>query len=628
VKIGMITQWYDPEPGPAALPGVLARELVQRGHSVQVLTGFPNYPSGKLAQGYALRPRMTEILDGVHVTRTFLFPSHDDSLVRRLANYGSFGISAAALGVDALKDVDVVWVNYSPITVALPMLLQRYLRGTPIVTEVADLWPDTVMVSGFPTGSALGKVAHPVLNGWVNAMYRGSDAVVHIAPSVGETLRKRGVPESKLHYIPKPANETVFYPGGSSVRSELGLSEEQVVLVYAGAMGAAQGLETLVEAARSLDPADVVCVLAGGGNEEPRLRALAGNHAGIRFIGRLPQDRMTDLMATADIAYISLVEDPLTPLTMPSKTQAILASGTPALVAASGDVVNVIEQSGSGMAVDQRSPESIAQGIRHLAGLGRQGLREMGATARSTYENQFSLQHTTDLAERLLARVAGAEIGQGCTSDFRIVPLQRRHVPEVAALHRRSFPQFFLSELGEGFLREFYGGFLHDPSAVTAVALDVTGAVQGAVVGTTEPEGFFRRLLQRRLIGFASRSAAFTLRHPARAPRLLRAVGYRGDAPKGRPGGALLSSICVDPLAQGSGIGRSLVEAWTAEAEHRGATEAFLTTDAEDNVLVNTFYQSLGWTISESYETPEGRRMHRYATTLDASAEERTDING
>ena len=131
MRIGLLTQWFDPEPGPAALPGVLARGLVARGHEVQVLTGFPNYPSGTIADGYRVRPRTDEHRDGVDIRRTALYASHDASALRRFANYASFGLSAATLGVGALRDVDAVWVNYSPITTAWPMWANQLLHRVP-----------------------------------------------------------------------------------------------------------------------------------------------------------------------------------------------------------------------------------------------------------------------------------------------------------------------------------------------------------------------------------------------------------------------------------------------------------------------------------------------------------------
>src|SRR5450756_1458513 len=98
MRVGLLTQWYDPEPGPAALPGVLARGLVARGHEVQVLTGFPNYPTGVVAAGYRMRRVLDEVVDGVDVRRVALYPSHDASTVRRVTNYVSFGASAVVNG--------------------------------------------------------------------------------------------------------------------------------------------------------------------------------------------------------------------------------------------------------------------------------------------------------------------------------------------------------------------------------------------------------------------------------------------------------------------------------------------------------------------------------------------------
>jgi len=187
----------------------------------------------------------------------------------------------------------------------------------------------------------------------------------------------------------------------------------------------------------------------------------------------------------------------------------------------------------------------------------------------------------------------------------------------LARLHRAAFPGFFLSSLGEPFLVQFYRGFLMDDSAVCVVARADDGAVLGAVVGTTEPAGFFGRLVLNRLPGFVLASVRAVLTNPKAAPRLLRAARYRGGDRVGA-GGALLSSICVRPSARGSGLGRQLMEAWTREVVGRGVDTAFLTTDADHNEAVNRFYQERGWTLADSCRTREGRLMNRYTTRLDA----------
>lgn len=196
-------------------------------------------------------------------------------------------------------------------------------------------------------------------------------------------------------------------------------------------------------------------------------------------------------------------------------------------------------------------------------------------------------------------------------------------VPALAALHRRAFPDFFLSRLGDQFLRQLYLGYTSDPDAVVSVARAPDGHVVGACVGTTHPSGFFSRLLKQRFIGFLGASLLVAVRNPQFAPRLLAAVTYRGDAPPGLDG-ALLSSLCVDPNSQNGGIGRALEEAWCIRATELGARTAFLTTDADGNDAANRFYQRRGWNLTDQFVTRQGRRMNRYRREL-TLAEKRSD---
>jgi len=192
----------------------------------------------------------------------------------------------------------------------------------------------------------------------------------------------------------------------------------------------------------------------------------------------------------------------------------------------------------------------------------------------------------------------------------RLGALAKADVREAARLHKAAFPTFFLSELGEPFLREFYRGFL-EPGAVTLVARSSDNVIIGVVVGHVEPSGFFRRLLVRRWYAFAWAGLGLAVRRPSVIPRLFRAISYRGDAPLGADG-ALLSSICVAPQAQGTGLGRVLISGWTRGVVAAGVRSAYLTTDAQDNHDVNAFYESSGWVRTATYRAREGRRMNCY----------------
>ena len=146
MRILMLSQFFAPEPDFKGLP--FARELVRRGHEVEVLTGFPNYPGGKLYPGYR-RAALAAGDYGRHCRQPRgPYPSHDRSALRRAANYASFALSASLLGPWLVKKPDVVYVYHPPATVGLPAMVLRALRGCPVVYDVQDLWPDTVASSG------------------------------------------------------------------------------------------------------------------------------------------------------------------------------------------------------------------------------------------------------------------------------------------------------------------------------------------------------------------------------------------------------------------------------------------------------------------------------------------------
>lgn len=418
MRFGLLTQWYDPEPGPAALPGVLARGLSSRGHDVHVVTGFPNYPTGRVADGYHIRRRLVEHLDGVTVTRVGLYPSHDASFARRSLNYASFGASALVNGLTSMRGLDALWVNYSPITVAPAMWAAKAAYGVPLVVHVGDLWPDTLTAGGFAPSGPVGRALDATLHGWCHAMYASAAVVSYISPGVRDVLRARGVPDSKLVYAPMWADESTFAPiepleqDRLSLRGDLGYSADDVVVLYAGALGEAQGLTTLLDAVARV-PADLglKVLIAGSGVAQGALQSQAGQHGllddgRVRFLGRVPQSDMPKLMSTADACYVGLRADPLSKLTMPSKTQATLACAKALVVAADGDVQEVVRDSGAGVAVDSGDVPGLAAALQATLARGRGGLRADGVRGRDYYQATFSVAHGVRRTEQLLMAAA------------------------------------------------------------------------------------------------------------------------------------------------------------------------------------------------------------------------------
>lgn len=413
MKIGIVSQFYSPEPGPAQLPTTLAEALAHRGHSVRVVTGFPNYPSGTIAEGYRLARKHDEVRNRVHIRRVYLHPDHG-SAVGRVANYSSFGVSSVLNGLRTLRGADAVWVNASPITLAWPIWALRSMH-IPVTSHILDLWPESLFASGFEQLSR-NRAAAVALQAWTNAIYRGSDDIAYISPGVRHILEARGVPPEKLHYIPMWADEDTFRPADGDLRSELGIPSDASVLLYAGALGAAQGLEALIDACALVRDQHFLCVIAGSGSSESALRERAKGIAAVRFIGRVPQADMTSLMATADASFVSLRDTPLGRVSIPSKTQAALASGTPILMAVKGDAPDVVTRSGVGWTAAPHDAHDIARAIHEMIAASRSAKLSMGRRARATYEREFSLDRAVHQVENLLAASAQRHHTTGASS--------------------------------------------------------------------------------------------------------------------------------------------------------------------------------------------------------------------
>ena len=153
MRLLFVSQWYPPEPETRIHH--LAEDLVARGHSVQVLTGFPNYPGGELYPGYRLRPWLKEVVNGVEVIRVPLYPSHDRSVVRRSLNYLSFAASVVTLGAALVGKADLVWIFHPPLTAGLAGAALAAVKRAPVVLEIQAMWPETLAASGMVRSKGL-----------------------------------------------------------------------------------------------------------------------------------------------------------------------------------------------------------------------------------------------------------------------------------------------------------------------------------------------------------------------------------------------------------------------------------------------------------------------------------------
>jgi lipopolysaccharide/colanic/teichoic acid biosynthesis glycosyltransferase len=384
VRVLMLTQWFDPEP---AFKGLnFAQKLRERGHEVEVLTGFPNYPAGKLYPDYRLRMWRRELMEGIPVIRVPLYPSHDRSILRRALNYASFAVAAAMLGPWLIQRPDVIYVYHPPGTIGMPALLLKRLFGAPVIYDVQDLWPDTIASSGM----VLGGLVFRLLDRFCKFVYRTADRVVVLSPGFRRALLDRGVSADKVDVIYNWAPES-----SASVAEPTEGEDGSFKIIFAGNMGPAQNLDVVLDAA-------AVCLstlpnarflLVGGGVEADRLRQRARDCGltNVHFAGWQSPTAIQKILQDADTLLVHLKDDPLFSITIPSKTQAYLAAGRPIVMAVRGDAAGLIEKARAGVLAEPGNPRSIADAIRQLAALPPDERAAMGRRGRDFYKAELSM---------------------------------------------------------------------------------------------------------------------------------------------------------------------------------------------------------------------------------------------
>lgn len=385
IRVLLLTQWFDPEPTFKGI--VFARELMRQGFEVEVVTGFPNYPGGKVYPGYRIKWLQREVIDGVQVTRLPLYPNHNQSAIKRVLNYASFAASALVYGLLVAKRADVMYAYHPPLTVGIAASLIRLLRRIPVVYDIQDMWPDTLRATGMLNNpNALGMVA--AVCRWV---YRRVDRIVVLSPGFKRLLVERGVPAAKVDVIYNWADEAALAAPADQLPAAFP-GPDRFRILFAGNMGKAQALGTVLDAAELLQArsARVCFVMLGGGVELAPLRVQATRRRlrNVVFLPAVPMAEVGTYLHAADALLVHLRKDPLFEITIPSKTQAYMAVGKPLLMAVDGDAADLVRHSGCGVVAESENAAGLAHAAEALSEAGPEALAAMGTQAQ-----QFYTQH-------------------------------------------------------------------------------------------------------------------------------------------------------------------------------------------------------------------------------------------
>lgn len=397
----MVSQYFAPE---NFRVNDLVQGLVERGHEVTVLTGQPNYPTGRFFTGHGWRGPWREHLLGADVLRAPLVPRGGGGGVRLVLNYLSFALTASWLAWRRLQgNFDAIMVfETSPITVGIPAVVASRRFKAPILFWVLDLWPDSLEATGaIRSPSILRGVAKLVR--WI---YAQCSLVLVQSRAFPERVTCHGFPIARIRYFPnwiEPEYEEQAAAPQTGQHADFRI-------VYAGNIGAAQGFAEIIEAAARLAPRlpEVKWHIAGDGRmaawarSEVERRGLTGQ---VTFLGQLPVDRMQSLFSQADALLVSLKADELFARTIPGKVQSYMASGRPVLAMLDGEGARVVAEAGAGLVCAAGDVGGLVDNVEAMVRMQADKRECMGQRGREYALAEFNRESLFDRLESWLSEV-------------------------------------------------------------------------------------------------------------------------------------------------------------------------------------------------------------------------------
>ena len=383
-----------------------ASRWVKAGDRVTVIA-----PMHALFTGERL-PQPASDVSGITVVRVRSSHTQSNSFVARVWSFLGFAASSFVAAM-RVKDVDVVLGTTPPIFQACSAALAAFLRRKPFVLEIRDLWPEFAIALGVFRNPLLVWMAHCL----ERFLYRSADHIIVNSPAYkGYLIEKRSLAAERITCVPNGVDGSMFASAsdGASFRERFAL-RDRFVVTYAGAMGIANGLESLIEVAEKLKSRSDVCLLlVGDGRERAKLEAMARGRGlqNLIFAGPQPKNLMPAVLAASDACIAILKNIPMFTTTYPNKVFDYMAAGKPTVLAIDGAIREVMEAAGGGIFCPPEDADAVAAAIVRLAD-DREGARRMGAAAREYVQRHFDRdEHAREFGEILIAVATNGDVAK------------------------------------------------------------------------------------------------------------------------------------------------------------------------------------------------------------------------
>lgn len=368
VKILFLSDNFPPEGNaPATRLWEHATRWVNAGHEVTVITCAPNFPEGKLFEGYSNRWRQVEYLDGIRVVRVKTYITANEGFVKRTFDYVSFMLMGFLMGLLERRP-DVVIATSPQFFSAVGGWALSVAKWRPFVFELRDLWPATILA----VGAMKSTVVTRILERLEIFLYRRAAAIVAVTESFRQNLVSRGIEPAKIEVVRNGVDLEVFHPRPKSERLVNAHDlKGKFVCGYIGTHGLCHNLPRVLEGVKMLrDRQDIVFLFVGAGAERGRVEEIAAREGldNVRLIARQPRHVMPEVWSVCDLALVSLSDDPVFSTVIPSKIFEAVGMGIPILASLPpGEATEIIRDSGVGICIRPEDPVELAESASDLA---------------------------------------------------------------------------------------------------------------------------------------------------------------------------------------------------------------------------------------------------------------------
>lgn len=388
MRLLVVTQYFWPE---NFRINDLVAELVRRGHQVVVLTGWPNYPDGRVFDEFRERSRDFDEYKGARIVRVPMLPRGRGS-VRLLLNYLTFAVSASLFGLWRLRGRKfdaILAYEPSPITVGIPAGVFRAFKKAPLAFWVLDLWPETLQAIGIVRSKKLLRLVGKLVAG----IYKRCDLILAQSKSFVPAIARYAGRDARIEYFPS-WSDLVFNTEDVEAATEISVKQGGFNILFAGNIGEAQDFPAILAAAERLKVyPNIRWLIVGDGRmagwvaEEIKVRGL---EACVSMLGRYPVERMPSFFKHADALLVSLKDEPIFALTIPGKLQSYLAAGIPVLAMLNGEGADVIRNANAGLTCPAGDAKQLAQAVLELAAMNKDDRQQLGKNGCAYAQKEFN----------------------------------------------------------------------------------------------------------------------------------------------------------------------------------------------------------------------------------------------